>query len=95
MLVPSPRAPETPRFVREWADKPELAPLVEAFSAGNYARVRELAPKLHEATNDPDLRKAIEELRRRIDPDPMAVYALAITLALLVFITAWLYLHRV
>jgi hypothetical protein len=61
---------------------------------GNYARVRELAPKLHDETTDPDLRKAIQDLRHRIDPDPMALYALALTLALLVFLTVWLYLHR-
>ena len=84
-----------PRFARTWADKPELAPLVEAFRVGNYARVRELAPKLAAATTDPELRQAVEELQRRLEPDPMALYALAITLALLVFMTAWLYLHRI
>jgi hypothetical protein len=95
MPDPSTRAPEVPRFARGWAEKPELAPLVEAFRTGNYARVRELASKLLSETTDPDTRKAIQEVRRRVDPDPLALYALAITFALLIFLAAWLYSHKI
>lgn len=95
MPDPSPDAPEAPRFARGWADKPELAPLIEAFRTGNYAKVRALAPKLLAETTDPDTRNAIQDIRRRLDPDPMALYALAVTLALLVFLSAWLYLHKI
>jgi len=56
--------------------------------------VRQEAPKLAERTTDPDVRRAALDLRTRIEPDPMQVQLLALTCALLAFLTAWFYLHK-
>lgn len=81
-------------FARSFPDDPELGRLVAAFEAGDYHTVREEAPKLAERTADPLVRQAALDLRRRIDPDPVQLYLLGLTLALLVFLTAWFYLHK-
>jgi hypothetical protein len=78
-------------FTRSFPDDPELARLVAAFEAGDYRTVRDQAPKLAEQTPDPLVRKAALDLRRRIDPDPLQLYLLGLTLALLAFLTAWFY----
>jgi hypothetical protein len=43
---------------------------------------------------DPEVRKAALELRSRIEPDPAQLYLLGLTLALLVFLVGWFYLHQ-
>lgn len=77
---------ERPRFLLEFPDDPELQQLVRAFEAGNYAAVRTGAPRLAAATEDPIVRAAARELRRRIDPDPLLKYLLWVALALFVFV---------
>jgi hypothetical protein len=81
-------------FARSFPDDPELGRLVAAFEAGDYHTVREEAPKLAERTQDPLVRQAALDLRRRIDPDPVQLYLLGLTLALLLFLTAWFYFHH-
>jgi hypothetical protein len=80
-------------FARTFPEDPELARLVAAFEAGDYRTVRDQAPKLAERTADPLVRQAALDLRRRIDPDPLQLYLLGLTLALLAFLTAWFYLR--
>ncbi len=82
---------ERPRFLLEFPADPELQRLVRAFEAGNYHTVREDAPKLAERTEDPIVRAAARELRRRIDPDPLLKYLLWIALALFVFVVWYTY----
>jgi hypothetical protein len=82
-----------PAFARSWPRDVALVALVAAFEAGNYARVRKEAPALAENTEDEAVRRAARELRRRVDPDPVAVYMLMAAAALLVFLASWYLLH--
>jgi hypothetical protein len=84
---------ERPRFLLAFPEHPELARLSAAFEAGNYALVRADAQKLAEHTDDPAVRDAALELRRRIEPDPLAKYLLALTAALLLFLAYFAYHH--
>lgn len=77
---------ERPRFLLEFPQDPELQRLVQAFEAGNYQAVRSGAPELAEHTEDPVVRAAARELRRRIDPDPLMKYLLWVALGLFVFV---------
>jgi hypothetical protein len=72
---------------------PELSRLSAAFEAGNYALIREEAPALAERAESPAVRAAALELRRRIEPDPLAKYLLALTAALLLLLAYWAYHH--
>jgi len=84
---------ERPRFVLGFPQHPDLTRLVAAFEAGNYALVREQAEALAERAESPAVRDAALELRRRIDPDPLAKYLLALTAALLLFLAYFAYHH--
>lgn len=95
--VPDERSPLTPdgmdrpRFVLDFPEDVELSRLVAAFERGNYAFVREEAPKLAARTDRPEIRAAAEELRRRIDPDPLAIYLLVASGLLLLVLVIWAY----
>jgi len=84
---------ERPRFLLAFPQDPELMRLAAAFEAGNYALVREQAEALAERTESPAVRDAALELRRRIDPDPLAKYLLALTAALLLSLAYFAYHH--
>lgn len=84
---------ERPRFLLAFPEHPDLARLAAAFEAGNYALVRDEADALAERTEDPAVRDAALELRRRIEPDPLVKYLLALTAALLLFLTYFAYNH--
>lgn len=81
-----------PAFLLDFPRHPELERIIAAYEAGNFAYVREQAPKLAERTDDPAVRDAALELRHRIDPDPLAKYLLFAAIALLAFLIAWTYL---
>jgi len=82
---------ERPGFLLAFPDDPELQRLVRDFEAGNYEAVRLGAPKLAAATEDPVVRGAARELRRRIDPDPLMKYLLWVAIALFVFVVWYTY----
>lgn len=84
---------ERPRFLLAFPQDPDLARLAAAFEAGNYRLVREQAETLAERSEDPAVRRAALELRRRISPDPLAKYLLALTAALLLFLAYFAYHH--
>ena len=94
---PDPPAPEDedriPAFARSFPRDAELDVLVAAFEAGDYARVRREAPALAQRTEDDAVRRAARDLRRRLDPDPAAVYMLLAAATLLVFLAGWYWLH--
>jgi hypothetical protein len=90
---PPPRGPARPAFARDFPEDPALDALVAAFEAGDYARVRREAPALARSTESDEVRVAARALRRRIDPDPAAVYLLGIASVLLVFLAGWYWLH--
>ncbi len=85
---------ERPAFLLEFPSDPELERLIEAFEAGDFARVRLGAPELARRTTDEAVRRAALELRQRIDPDPLLVVMLCFALSLLVFLVAWIYTTR-
>lgn len=85
--------PEIPAFARSFPRDPDLDALVAAFEAGDYARVRREAPKLAKSTDRDDVRAAARELRRRLDPDPLAVFLLGIAAVLLVVLFGYYGLH--
>jgi hypothetical protein len=91
--APPPSAPQIPAFALGWPRDEALDSLVVAFEAGDYARVRREAPALARTTDDDAVRRAARELRRRLDPDPVAVYMLMAAAALLVFLAGWYWLH--
>jgi hypothetical protein len=82
---------ERPRFLLKFPDDPELQRLARAFEAGNYQAVRAGAGKLAEATEDPIVRAAARELRRRIDPDPLLKYLLSVAVLLFVLVVWYTY----
>lgn len=82
-----------PAFARAFPREPALDALVEAFQAGDYARVRREAPALAKQTDDDDVRAAARELGRRLDPDPIAVYLLSAATLLLTFLAGWYWAH--
>jgi hypothetical protein len=84
---------ERPRFLLAFPEHPELARLTAAFEAGNYSLVRAEAEALAERAESPAVRDAALELRRRIEPDPLAKYLLALTAALLLFLAYFAYHH--
>ena len=82
---------DRPAFLLGFPSDPELEGLMRAFELGNYALVREGAPKLAERTTDTKVRAAAEELARRIEPDPLMKVLLGLSIALLVVLTFWAY----
>lgn len=80
---------ELPAFARAFPRDPELDALVRAFEAGDYARVRREAPALAERAKSKKVKQAARELRRRIDPDPLATFLLVGAVLLLVFLALW------
>jgi hypothetical protein len=87
-VAPSERDDGSP-FTRGFPDDPELNTLV---AQGRYDVVRERAPKLAQATNDPEVARAALALRERLEADPLAVRLLLGALVLLVVLTSWAYL---
>lgn len=82
-----------PSFARDFPNDPELAVLVAAFAAGDYATVRKGAPELASRTDDEEVKRAAELLRTRIEPDPTSRLFFVLTAALLVFLMAWWATH--
>ncbi len=83
---------ERPAFLLKFPKNDELDRLVAAFERGDYNTVRSDAPALAEKSEDASVRDAALELRRRIDPDPLAKYLLWASMALLTFLVLWTYL---
>lgn len=85
---------ERPRFLLSYPNDPELDRLVAAFERGDYATVRSDAPALAERAEDPEVRDAALELRRRLDPDPLIKYLLLASVVLLLVLVLHAYSHR-
>lgn len=82
-----------PAFARSFPRDPELDALVAAFTRGDYAAVREGAPKLASTTRDDEVKRAATLLRDRIEPDRSSMVIFLVTGALLAFLTAWWVAH--
>jgi hypothetical protein len=70
-----------------------LDALVDAFEAGNYARVRVEAPQLAQSTDDPAVARAARDLAKRLEADPLAVRMVLGAGVLLLFLTYWFFSH--
>ena len=82
---------ERPRFLLDFPEDPALERLIVAFENGNYAFIRREAENVATTASSPAVRDAALELRRRIEPDPLAKYLLAIAALLLVYLVVWAY----
>ena len=82
-----------PPFAKAYPRTPALDRLVAAFAAGDYALVRREAPEIAAGASDAAVRSAAQDLRRRISPDPTAIYLWAIGVGLLVVIYGWYLMH--
>lgn len=82
-----------PAFARDFPREPRLDALVAAFARGDYAAVREGAPKLATESDDAAVKQAAALLRDRIEPDRAARIFFALAAALLVFLSVWWVLH--
>ncbi len=74
-----------PLFARTYPRHADLDALVDAFERGNYARVRLEAPALAGRAEDPAVKRAAEDLFKRIQPDFVSKTLLVIAALLLVF----------
>ena len=82
-----------PSFARDFPASPALDALVDAFSRGDYARVRAEAPRLEKSSDDEAVRAAARTLLERTRPDPLAVRLLVLTGVLLLVLTGWWVAH--
>lgn len=79
-----------PAFLLNYPEHPQLEPLIEAFCKGNYALVRDHAPRVAQATEGA-VRDAALELRRRVDLDGLTKWLFVSALAFLLFVALWTY----
>lgn len=82
-----------PAFAKDFPRDPELDALVGAFARGDFARVREGAPKLASATASDAVRSAALLLRGRVEPDGSSKLLFLAAAALLAFLTVWWVAH--
>lgn len=82
-----------PRFARDFPRDETLDALVVAYVKGDYLTVREGAPALATKATDPEVVRAAQTLRARIEPDPTAKLLFLVTAALLLFLTGWWIQH--
>ena len=85
---------ERPAFARSFPKDAALDSLVESFTRGDYARVRREAPELARSADKTEVKEAALELRRRIDPDPLALILMFLAVALLVVLASYYWTHR-
>ncbi|MGO8999067.1 MAG: hypothetical protein ACLQVI_37545 [Polyangiaceae bacterium] len=82
-----------PSFATDFPRDPELDRLVDAFVAGDFARVRTGAPELAGSAKDDAVKRAAETLLARTKADPLQTLLVAISALLLVLLTAWWITH--
>ncbi len=87
--APVPRPP----FAADWPHDAELDRLLAYLARGNHRAVRDGADVLAEKATDPKVAAAARDLRRRIEPDPIARILLGATFVLLMVLTLWA-IHR-
>jgi hypothetical protein len=87
-----PDGSERPRFLLSFPSDPALNRLVQAFEAGDFAYVRKEAPRVALESENPEVRNAALELRRRIDPDRTVMILLGIAVLFFLLLVLWVYL---
>ena len=91
--TPPLEAKRRPAFAEGWPKNKALAKLLAAFEAGNFAAVRSGAPQLADKTDDPEVKRAAQELRKRIEPAPTVLYLWALGVMLAVFLYGYYLSH--
>jgi hypothetical protein len=84
---------DRPTFAASFPRVPELDALVDAFVRGDYQLVRTEAPKVAAQSEDEEVKRAAALLRARTDADPLAIWLLALTALILVFLSGWWVTH--
>ena len=78
-----------PAFAAAFPADPALDALLDAFEAGDFARIRRDAPRLASSAGDEAVKQAAATLLARTRPDPLATLLLVITGVLLVLLSGW------
>jgi hypothetical protein len=81
--------PQRAAFAARYPRDERLEAILDAFDVGNFALVRKEALRLEQETDDEDVRDAARDLRRRIEPEPTAIYLWALGVALLIILFAY------
>lgn len=84
---------QIPAFAKDFPPDPALDALVDLFEQGNYAAAREKAEALKKSTESASVRSAADEILRRMKPDPLALYLVALSAALLAALAGWYWTH--
>lgn len=84
---------DRPAFARDFPQDPELDHVLDLFERGNYARAREDARALVKSTSDDAVRAAAREILKRLEPEPAAVFLVAISALLLAVLAGWYWTH--
>lgn len=91
--VPQSLPRSTLTFARDFPRDAALDRLVVLFEQGNYAQLRQDAPALLASSKDAAVQAATRELLKRLEPDPLALYLLAIAGVLLLVLAGWYWTH--
>jgi len=83
----APTEPDRPAFTEGWPASADLERLLSAFERGNYAFVREEAPKVAAQTKNKQVKAAALDLRRRIDPAPLSGILILVGIGILVVLS--------
>lgn len=82
-----------PSFASGYPQSETLDDLLGAFDAGDFAAVREGTSALLASETDDAILAATADLRRRIYPGATAVYILALSVGLLLFLAGYYWLR--
>ncbi|MFP6686088.1 MAG: hypothetical protein VB934_15325 [Polyangiaceae bacterium] len=80
-------------FASGYPESETLDVLLRAFDAGDFAAVREGTSTLLATETDDAILKATTDLRRRIYPGATAIYILALSVGLLLFLAGYYWLR--
>jgi hypothetical protein len=81
-----------PAFARDFPSDPALDRILALFDQGNYAQVRKEVQALPKSVSA-EVRAAAQEIAKRLEPDPLALYLVAIAAALLAVLAGWYWTH--
>jgi len=84
---------DRPLFTRDFPADEALDALVAAFARGDYAEVRARAPALARSAADEGVRRAARTLLDRTKPDPLALWILGLSGALLLALSTYWMSH--
>lgn len=80
---------QIPAFAKDFPQDPRLDALLALFEQGNYQKVRREAEALLKSTDDQAILAAVAEIKKRLQPDPLALYLLALSAALLAILAGY------